>query len=58
MSARAVSLFGGVDVIYANAGISGGYLPVTEQTVEQWQEVLRDQPRSGLSWRSSMWCRS
>jgi NAD(P)-dependent dehydrogenase (short-subunit alcohol dehydrogenase family) len=38
---RAVSAFGGVDVLYANAGISGGYLPVTEQTVEQWQEVLR-----------------
>jgi NAD(P)-dependent dehydrogenase (short-subunit alcohol dehydrogenase family) len=27
--------------MYANAGISGGYLPITEQTVEQWQEILR-----------------
>ncbi len=36
-----VKEFGGVDVIYANAGISGGYVPVTEQSVEQWQEVLR-----------------
>ena len=39
--ARAVKEFGGVDAIYANAGISGGYVPVVEQSVEQWQEVLR-----------------
>ncbi len=39
--ARALKEFGGIDAIYANAGISGGYLPVTEQTVEQWQEILR-----------------
>jgi NAD(P)-dependent dehydrogenase (short-subunit alcohol dehydrogenase family) len=39
--ARALEEFGGIDAIYANAGISGGYLPVTEQTVEQWQEILR-----------------
>jgi NAD(P)-dependent dehydrogenase (short-subunit alcohol dehydrogenase family) len=38
---RAVKEFGGIDAIYANAGISGGYVPITEQTVEQWQEVLR-----------------
>ncbi|MBP6011429.1 MAG: SDR family oxidoreductase [Alphaproteobacteria bacterium] len=40
--ARAVKEFGGVDAIYANAGITGGsYAPITEQTVEQWQEILR-----------------
>ncbi len=39
--ATAVRLFGGIDVMYANAGISGGYIPVTEQSVEQWQEILR-----------------
>jgi NAD(P)-dependent dehydrogenase (short-subunit alcohol dehydrogenase family) len=39
--ARAIKEFGGIDAIYANAGISGGYLPITEQTVEQWLEVLR-----------------
>lgn len=39
--ARAVKDFGGIDAIYANAGISGGYVPIVEQTVEQWQEVLR-----------------
>ncbi len=39
--ARAVREFGGLDVIYANAGISGGLPPLLEQTVELWQEVLR-----------------
>lgn len=39
--ARAVKEFGGIDAVYANAGISGGYVPITEQTVEQWQEILR-----------------
>lgn len=38
---RAISSFGGVDVLYANAGISGGYVPIVDQTVEQWQEILR-----------------
>ncbi len=39
--ARAVRELGGIDVIYANAGISGGYVPITEQSLEQWQEILR-----------------
>jgi len=38
---RAVKEFSGLDAIYANAGISGGYVPVVEQTVDQWLEVLR-----------------
>ena len=38
---RAVKEFGGIDAIYANAGISGGYVPITEQTPEQWLEILR-----------------
>jgi NAD(P)-dependent dehydrogenase (short-subunit alcohol dehydrogenase family) len=38
---RAVDAFGGLDAIYANAGISGGLVPLAEQTVELWQEVLR-----------------
>jgi len=38
---RCVQEWGGVDVVYANAGISGGRVPVLEQTVEQWQEILR-----------------
>jgi NAD(P)-dependent dehydrogenase (short-subunit alcohol dehydrogenase family) len=39
--ARAIGEFGGLDVIYANAGISGGLVPLFEQSVEQWQEILR-----------------
>lgn len=38
---RAINSFGGIDVLYANAGISGGYVPIVDQTVEQWQEILR-----------------
>jgi NAD(P)-dependent dehydrogenase (short-subunit alcohol dehydrogenase family) len=32
--------FGNLDVIYANAGVSGGAMPIPEQTVEHWQQVL------------------
>jgi NAD(P)-dependent dehydrogenase (short-subunit alcohol dehydrogenase family) len=39
--ARAVEAFGGIDALYANAGISGGMTPFFEQTVAQWQEILR-----------------
>jgi len=38
---EALATFGGLDAIYANAGISGGLIPLLEQTVEFWQEVLR-----------------
>ena len=38
---RAISEFGGLDVIYANAGISGGMVPFFEQTVDYWNEILR-----------------
>ena len=38
---RAVSKFGRLDAIWANAGVSGGLVPIPEQTVEHWQEVLR-----------------
>ena len=38
---EAVATFGGLDVLYANAGISGGLIPLLEQTVEYWEEVLR-----------------
>ena len=40
---RAVTSFGGLDVVYANAGISGGLVPppLLEQTVENWLRVLR-----------------
>ena len=38
---KAVSAYGRLDVIWANAGVSGGLVPLAEQTVEQWQEILR-----------------
>jgi len=38
---KAVQTFGGLDAIYANAGISGGWVPLFEETVENFQEILR-----------------
>ena len=38
---KAVSAYGKLDAIWANASISGGLVPMLEQTVEQWQEILR-----------------
>jgi NAD(P)-dependent dehydrogenase (short-subunit alcohol dehydrogenase family) len=38
---RAVSKYGRLDAIWANAGVSGGLVPLAEQTVEHWQEILR-----------------
>lgn len=32
---------GGLDVVWANAGISGGWVPMEEQTPEHWAEILR-----------------
>ena len=39
--ARAIEAFGGLDVVYANAGISGGLVPLFEQSVDYWTEILR-----------------
>src|SRR6266478_2023765 len=38
---KAVSKYGRLDAIWANAGISGGLVPIAEQTVEHWHEILR-----------------
>src|ERR1700755_1063863 len=38
---KAVSKYGRLDAIWANAGVSGGLVPLADQTVEHWQEVLR-----------------
>jgi len=38
---RAIADFGGLDIIYANAGISGGMVPFFDQTVDYWNEILR-----------------
>jgi len=32
---------GGLDIFFANAGISGGFASITEQTAEDWAEILR-----------------
>lgn len=39
--AKAIAAHGKLDAIWANAGISGGLVPIPEQTVEHWQEILR-----------------
>ena len=39
--AKALEVFGDLDIVYANAGISGGLVPLQEQTVEHWMEILR-----------------
>ena len=39
--AKAISTYGKLDVIWANAGISGGLVPLSEQTPEHWAEILR-----------------
>jgi NAD(P)-dependent dehydrogenase (short-subunit alcohol dehydrogenase family) len=38
---KALSAYGRLDAIWANAGVSGGLVPLAEQTVEHWQEILR-----------------
>ncbi len=38
---RTVANYGRLDGIWANAGIGGGLIPLSEQTVEHWQEILR-----------------
>jgi NAD(P)-dependent dehydrogenase (short-subunit alcohol dehydrogenase family) len=37
----AVDRFGRLDVFFANAGISGGLASIFEQSVDDWQEILR-----------------
>jgi len=36
-----VSKYGGLDIVFANAGISGGLSSIFEQTAEDWAEILR-----------------
>jgi NAD(P)-dependent dehydrogenase (short-subunit alcohol dehydrogenase family) len=38
---RAVAELGGLDIFFANAGISGGLASIFEQSPEDWQEILR-----------------
>jgi len=39
--AACVRDFGGLEVMYANAGIGGGLVPFFDQTVADWEQVLR-----------------
>jgi NAD(P)-dependent dehydrogenase (short-subunit alcohol dehydrogenase family) len=36
-----VSKHGGLDIVFANAGISGGWATISEQSAEDWAEILR-----------------
>lgn len=38
---RSVADFGGLDIIFANAGISGGMASMFEQSAADWAEILR-----------------
>ncbi len=38
---RATGEYGSLDVVWANAGISGGWTPLDEQTADYWAEILR-----------------
>jgi NAD(P)-dependent dehydrogenase (short-subunit alcohol dehydrogenase family) len=37
----ALSAYGALDVVYANAGVSGGLVPIFEQTEEHWRQILQ-----------------
>ena len=37
----ALQYHGGLDIMFANAGISGGLASIFEQSAEDWQEILR-----------------
>ena len=38
---RVVEQHGGLDIFFANAGISGGFASIAEQTETDWAEILR-----------------
>ena len=38
---QAIAEWGAIDVLYANAGVSGGMTPFLDTTTEQWMDVLR-----------------
>jgi NAD(P)-dependent dehydrogenase (short-subunit alcohol dehydrogenase family) len=37
----AISIYGGVDIAFANAGVSGGMAGIFDMTPEEWTELLR-----------------
>ena len=38
---QVVAQHGGLDIVFANAGISGGFASIVEQSAEDWAEILR-----------------
>jgi NAD(P)-dependent dehydrogenase (short-subunit alcohol dehydrogenase family) len=38
---RVAEQHGGLDIIIANAGVSGGFASISEQTADDWAEILR-----------------
>ena len=38
---RAQKEFGALDIVWANAGVSGGWTPLHDQTPEYWTDILR-----------------
>jgi NAD(P)-dependent dehydrogenase (short-subunit alcohol dehydrogenase family) len=39
--AEVAAQHGGLDILFANAGISGGWATISEQSAEDWTEILR-----------------
>src|SRR5205085_3036724 len=38
---QVAKMHGGLDIFFANAGISGGFATIAEQTEQDWAEILR-----------------
>ena len=36
-----VETFGGLDIVYANAGVSGGLVPLLDQSAEHWLNIVK-----------------
>src|SRR3954453_10651347 len=36
-----MAMHDGLDIVFANAGVSGGLASISEQTAEDWAEILR-----------------
>ena len=36
-----VDRHGGIDIVFANAGISGGWVPLSDQTPDYWEQILK-----------------
>jgi len=48
MVERCIAEFGGIDVFFANAGSPGSNASIFEQTIDEWNEVWRDNALSSM----------